>query len=62
MQKRTLGTSGLEVSALGFGCMGISFGYGPASSRADGVSVIRAAIDGGVTFFEHGRGLRPVYE
>ena len=52
MQKRTLGTSGLEVSALGFGCMGISFGYEPASSRADGVSVIRAAIDGGVTFFD----------
>ena len=52
MQKRTLGTSGLEVSALGFGCMGISFGYGPATSRADGVAVIRAAVDGGVTFFD----------
>ena len=52
MQKRTLGTSGLEVSALGFGCMGISSGYGPATSRADGVAVIRAAVDGGVTFFD----------
>src|SRR4029453_6937710 len=52
MQKRTLGTSGLEVSALGFGCMGISYGYGPATSRAEGVAVIRAAVDGGVTFFD----------
>jgi len=52
MQKRTLGRSGLEVSALGFGCMGISFGYGPATSRADGVAVIRAAADGAVTFFD----------
>jgi aryl-alcohol dehydrogenase-like predicted oxidoreductase len=52
MQQRTLGRSGLEVSALGFGCMGISFGYGPATSRAEGVSIIRAAVDGGVTFFD----------
>ena len=52
MQKRRLGTSGLEVSALGFGCMGISSGYGPAASRADGLAVIRAAVDGGVTFFD----------
>ena len=52
MQKRQLGTSGLEVSALGFGCMGISFGYGPASSREDGIAIIRAAVDGGVTFFD----------
>jgi aryl-alcohol dehydrogenase-like predicted oxidoreductase len=52
MQKRTLGKSGLEVSALGFGCMGISFGYGPASTREDGIAVIRAAFDGGVTFFD----------
>ena len=52
MQKRTLGKSGLEVSALGFGCMGISFGYGPASSRVDGINIIRAAVDGGVTFFD----------
>ncbi|HEY3380137.1 MAG TPA: aldo/keto reductase [Vicinamibacterales bacterium] len=52
MQKRTLGKSGLEVSALGFGCMGISFGYGPATSREDGIGIIRAAFDGGVTFFD----------
>jgi pyridoxine 4-dehydrogenase len=52
MQKRTLGRSGLEVSALGFGCMGISFGYGPATSREDGFSIIRAAVDAGVTFFD----------
>jgi aryl-alcohol dehydrogenase-like predicted oxidoreductase len=52
MQKRTLGTSGAEVSAIGFGCMGISFGYGPAASREEGLAIIRAAVDGGVTFFD----------
>ena len=52
MQRRTLGRSGLEVSALGFGCMGISFGYGPAVSREDGLAIIRAAVDAGVTFFD----------
>src|SRR6059036_561258 len=52
MQKRALGKSALEVSALGFGCMGISFGYGPAASRDDGIAIIRAAVDGGVTFFD----------
>ena len=52
MLKRKLGQSDLEVSALGFGCMGISFGYGPATSRQDGIAVIRAAVDGGVTFFD----------
>jgi aryl-alcohol dehydrogenase-like predicted oxidoreductase len=52
MQKRTLGTSGLEVSALGFGCMGISFGYGQPSSREDGIGIIRGAVDAGVTFFD----------
>ncbi|HXI32205.1 MAG TPA: aldo/keto reductase [Vicinamibacterales bacterium] len=52
MQKRTLGRSGLDVSALGFGCMGISFGYGPAASRQDGIAIIRAAVDGGITFFD----------
>ena len=51
MQTRTLG-SGLDVSALGFGCMGISFGYGPGSSRGAGIAVIRAAVDAGVTFFD----------
>ena len=52
MQKRTLGRSGLEVSALGFGCMGISFGYGQVSSREDGIGIIRAAFERGVTFFD----------
>jgi len=52
MQTRSLGRSGIDVSALGFGCMGISFGYGPARSREDGVAIIRAAVDGGVTFFD----------
>jgi aryl-alcohol dehydrogenase-like predicted oxidoreductase len=52
MQKRTLGHGGLEVSAIGFGCMGISFGYGQAISRAEGIAIIRAAVDGGVTFFD----------
>jgi len=52
MQKRTLGTSGLDVSALGFGCMGLSFGYGRAVTRDEGVAIIRAAFEGGVTFFD----------
>ena len=52
MQKRTLGKSGLEVSALGLGCMGISYGYGPATSREDGIAIVRAAVDRGVTFFD----------
>lgn len=52
MQKRSLGERGLKVSALGFGCMGISFGYGPAASREDGIAIIRVAVDGGVTFFD----------
>src|SRR5262245_392900 len=51
MQKRMLG-SGLEVSALGFGCMGISSGYGPAVSRDEGIALIRAAVDAGITFFD----------
>src|SRR5436309_2769529 len=52
MQTRKLGTTGLEVSALGFGCMGISFGYGQPASREEGVAIIRAAVDLGVTFFD----------
>jgi aryl-alcohol dehydrogenase-like predicted oxidoreductase len=52
MQKRTMGKSGLEVSALGFGCMGLSFGYGPAMDKEEAITVIRAAYDGGVTFFD----------
>ncbi len=52
MQERTLGNSGLEVSALGFGCMGMSFGYGQPIDKADGIRLIRAAVDRGVTFFD----------
>lgn len=52
MEKRRLGTQGLEVSSLGFGCMGISFGLGPATTRQEGIDVIRAAVDRGVTFFD----------
>jgi len=52
MQKRKLGKSNLEVSALGLGCMGMSFGYGPAGDEQEMISVIRAAVDLGVTFFD----------
>jgi aryl-alcohol dehydrogenase-like predicted oxidoreductase len=52
MQTRILGTNGLEVSALGFGCMGISQSYGQPLSRQDGIAIIRAAVDAGVTFFD----------
>src|SRR5215813_10589852 len=52
MQKRKLGNSNLEVSVLGLGCMGISFGLGPAIDRQDGIAVIRAAVESGVTFFD----------
>src|SRR5688572_14654989 len=52
MQKRKLGNSGLEVSAMGLGCMGLTFGYGPATKTSDAVSLIRAAFERGVTFFD----------
>jgi aryl-alcohol dehydrogenase-like predicted oxidoreductase len=52
MQKRTLGNSSLEVSALGLGCMGMSFGYGPAADTQDMISLIRAAVERGVTLFD----------
>jgi aryl-alcohol dehydrogenase-like predicted oxidoreductase len=52
MQHRTLGTNGLKVSALGFGCMGISQSYGQPLGRVDGIAIIRAAVDRGVTFFD----------
>ena len=52
MQKRKLGKNGLEVSAMGLGCMGMSHGYGPASDKKEMISLIHAAIDRGVTFFD----------
>ena len=52
MQRRKLAKSNLEVSALGLGCMGMSFGYGPAKDKQEMISVIRAAVDLGVTFFD----------
>jgi aryl-alcohol dehydrogenase-like predicted oxidoreductase len=52
MQKRKLGNSKLEVSALGLGCMGLSFGYGPPVDNKEGIALIRAAVERGVTFFD----------
>jgi len=52
MQNRKLGKSNLEVSAIGLGCMGLSFGYGPAVGKQQGISLIRAAVERGVTFFD----------
>lgn len=52
MQKRKLGNSNLEVSAIGLGCMGMSFGYGPAADKRDMISLIRSAVEQGVTFFD----------
>src|SRR6201992_1055390 len=52
MKTREFGRSDLKVSALGFGCMGISFSYGTKLSKADGVALIRAAVERGVTFFD----------
>src|SRR5271157_47252 len=52
MQQRRLGKSNLEVSAIGLGCMGLSFGYGPAVDKQEGISLIRAAVERGVTFFD----------
>jgi aryl-alcohol dehydrogenase-like predicted oxidoreductase len=52
IQKRKLGKSNLEVSAIGLGCMGMSFGFGPAMDKQEGISLIRAAVERGVTFFD----------
>src|SRR5271155_1282592 len=52
MKIRTLGASGLEVSAIGLGCMGLSFGYGPATEKQKAITLIRSAFKRGVTFFD----------
>src|SRR3954469_11966517 len=52
MRKRNLGNSGLEVSAIGLGCMGMSFGYGPPRDKQEAIALIRAAVERGVTFFD----------
>jgi aryl-alcohol dehydrogenase-like predicted oxidoreductase len=52
MQKRKLGSSGLEVSAMGLGCMGLSYGYGPATERTQAIALIRAAVERGFTLFD----------
>src|SRR2546423_13215300 len=52
MKKRKLGKSGLEVSAIGLGCMGMSFGYGPAKDKQEMIALLRAAVEHGVTFFD----------
>ena len=52
MQTRKLGTSNLEVSAIGLGCMGLSYGYGPATDKQDAIKLIRTAFECGVTFFD----------
>src|SRR4051812_6235710 len=52
MQKRKLGNSNLEVSAMGLGCMGMSFGYGPAADKGEMISLIRTAVERGITFFD----------
>src|SRR5438552_1566310 len=52
MQKRKLGKSNLEVSALGLGCMGLSYGYGPAADKDDAIKLIRTAFERGITFFD----------
>jgi aryl-alcohol dehydrogenase-like predicted oxidoreductase len=59
MQKRRLGKNGLEVSAIGLGCMGLSFGLGPATDRREAIAVIRSAVDRGVTLFDTAEGYGP---
>ncbi|MBZ5857331.1 aldo/keto reductase [Flavihumibacter profundi] len=59
MQKRKLGNSGLEVSAIGLGCMGLSFGYGPAAEKQDAITLIRKAYELGVTFFDSAEAYGP---
>ncbi|HZL25167.1 MAG TPA: aldo/keto reductase [Acidobacteriaceae bacterium] len=62
MQKRMLGKGGLEVSELGFGCMGLSFGFGPATEKQEAIKVIRTAVERGVTFFDTAEVYGPLRE
>src|SRR5882724_8216820 len=59
MQKRKLGKSNLEVSAIGLGCMGMSFGYGPPKEKQEMITLIRGAVERGVTFFDTAEGYGP---
>jgi aryl-alcohol dehydrogenase-like predicted oxidoreductase len=59
MEKRQLGKSGLEVSTLGLGCMGLSFGYGPATDKREAITLLHAAVDRGVTFFDSAEAYGP---
>ena len=59
MKKRKLGNSNLEVSAIGLGCMGLSFGLGPAADKKEAIAVIRSAVDRGVTLFDTAEGYGP---
>src|SRR6476659_7364897 len=59
MKKRKVGKSGLEVSAIGLGCMGMSFAYGPAKDKQEMISLLRAAVERGVTFFDTAEGYGP---
>ena len=59
MQNRKLGNSGLEVSAIGLGCMGLSFGYGPAADKRDAINLIRIAYELGVNFFDSAEAYGP---
>ncbi len=59
MEKRKLGNSGLEVSAMGLGCMGLSFGYGPATDIQDAIKLLRAAVERGITFFDSAEAYGP---
>ena len=62
MKKRTLGKSGLEVSAMDLGCMGLSYGYGPATEKEQAIKLIRKAFESGVTFFDTAEAYGPLPE